>query len=230
MAPAGRAARAAVHHEHGAGMKPDKTPDHKQFISPQFRRRARRDGVPPEEMSGGMPEPGEDIPAIPAMRDDFGGAAANDDLPRWKLSDLYTGLESEDLAAEMAALDAAATTFRETYEGTVAYLSGPELGEAVAFYEKIENVRGKVACYAALMESDSLANFAKTEPVNKWLESSGEEIAFFEGEILEMPEKDIVTKLGAPKLARYAPWIARVRADSVEGVDADVSSLAQDFQ
>jgi oligoendopeptidase F len=39
-----------------------------------------------------------------------------------------------------------------------------------------------------------------------------------------------VTKLGAPELSHYAPWVAHLRAGSVEGIDEDVSSLAGDFQ
>ncbi|MBI1214485.1 MAG: hypothetical protein GC185_01540 [Alphaproteobacteria bacterium] len=225
-----------------------RTPDHKLFLKPEFRqqepeRHPANDGAA-NEGPGETPE--KDLPAIPAgapsgkkdkpagakpdVQEEFSRAAGNDNLPRWKLADLYPGIDSKELAGDMAQVDKAAAAFRETYEGTIGYLSGPELGEAVALYEAIENLRGKISCYLELLKADSLANFPKVEPVAKWLESSADAVGFFEGEILEMKEKDLLTKLGAPALAHYAPWIAHLRAGSVEGIDGDVSALAQDFQ
>ena len=44
-----------------------------------------------------------------------------------------------------------------------------------------------------------------------------------------MKERDLMTKLSAPELAPYGPWLARVRVNS-SSLDGDVESLAADFQ
>jgi len=151
-------------------------------------------------------------------------------LPRWNLGDLYPGLDSAALQADQQAADARAANFAETYEKTIAYLSGPELGDAIAEYEEIEKIRGKISAYTGLLEADSLGNFSKTDAVKKWQSEIGGKIAFFEAEIAEMKERDLMTKLGAaPALAAYAPWIAGLRAGRSYMVDPDVENLSAEY-
>lgn len=223
-----------------------RSPDHRQFLLSQYAHNPRRRAAAPQAAQDDA-----DIPAIPAAKSDGGktapetpslrlafddaandnkGGAGNKNLPRWKLEDLYPSLESKKLQDDMAEADAAAQAFRETFEGTVEYLSGEELGDAIAAYETIENIRNKVMCYAGLLEADSLTNFSKTEGVRKWLEKSGATLEFFESEILNMKEKDLVTKMGAPALAHYAPWIAGLRAGGIDALDEEISAVSQDFQ
>lgn len=156
--------------------------------------------------------------------------AVNDNLPRWNLSDLYPGLVSPEIEADKQQIDARAAKFKEDYEGYVGYLSGTELGEAIAEYEAIENMRQKITCYVTLMEADDLNNFTKTESLKKWDATAGGQIGFFEAEIAAMAERDLMTKLGAPELARYAPWVARIRASNSDLLDEDVESMSGEFQ
>ncbi|MDE1152935.1 MAG: M3 family metallopeptidase [Micavibrio sp.] len=158
------------------------------------------------------------------------GGGANDNLPRWNLGLLYPGLDSAELQADKQAADARADSFAETYEKTIAYLSGPELGDAIAEYEAIENIRGKISSYVGLLEVDNLGNFTKTDGLKKWQSEIGGKIGFFEAEIAEMKERDLMTKLGAaPALAAYAPWIAGLRAGRSYMVDGDVDSLSAEY-
>lgn len=156
--------------------------------------------------------------------------AVNDNLPRWNLGDLYPGLASAEIEADKQEVERRAEKFRKEYEDGVAYLSGEDLGEAIAEYEAIENIRQKITCYVSLMEADDLNNFSKTEGLKKWNDAQGETLGFFESELGAMKERDLMTKLGAPALAHYAPWIARIRASNSDLVDGGVESMSGEFR
>ena len=155
--------------------------------------------------------------------------AGNDNLPRWDLTQLYPALNSKELEADKDALETRAKKFYDEYNTTIAYLTGPQLGEAIAEYEALENMRTKISCYVGLLEADNLGNFSKTESIKKWMGEVGENTGFFEEELLEMKERDLMTKLGAPDLAVYAPWIARVRGGRSEMIDGEVSALSAEY-
>jgi oligoendopeptidase F len=169
------------------------------------------------------------IPAAAPANDDKPAKPKKTGLPRWDLGHMYPGLDSAELQAEKEELEARATQFKKDYEDSVAYLTGPDLGAAVAEYEEIQKVLGKINCYVILMESDSLGNFAKTAALKKWQEETAGIAGFFENELCNMKERDLMTKLSAPELAPYGPWIARVRTGT-SSIDGDVDSLSNDFQ
>ncbi len=166
-----------------------------------------------------------DIKATPAAATPPG----NDNLPRWNLADLYPTLNSPELATDQSAVEERAQKFQKDYETTIAYLSGPELAEAITEYEAIQNVCQKITCYVQLMEADNLNNFSKTESLKKWQDEVAEYTGFFEGEIGEMKERDLMTKLATPELAHYAPWIARMRAGHGDLIDGEVSAMSSEF-
>ena len=154
------------------------------------------------------------------------------ELPRWNLAELYSGIQAPELRTDMENIERMVQDFKKRLENGIDYLSGADLGRAIAEYEKIEILRGKIACYVALIESDDIGNCAKTAALKKWDTDVWNNISFFSGEICEMKEPDLITKLIAPELARYAPWIARQRQMSrieiPEGID-DLSSRYQDI-
>lgn len=179
------------------------------------------------------PPVAEEKKAVPAA------APANDDvkpakpkktgLPKWDLTHMYPGLDSAELEAAKEDIAARAEQFRKDYEDTVPYLTGPELGEAVAAYEALQIDLNTINCYTILMESESMGNFAKTAALKKWNEETAGIIGFFEDGLCSMKERDLMTKLSAPELAPYGPWIARVRTGT-SNLDGDVESMAADFQ
>src|SRR5437763_7102711 len=65
-------------------------------------------------------------------------------LPEWDLADLYPGRDSPELARDLATLAADATAFRERHQGKLAELPVVELGKAVAEYERLQEVSGRL--------------------------------------------------------------------------------------
>jgi oligoendopeptidase F len=136
-------------------------------------------------------------------------------LPRWKLSDLYSGPKSDVLTRDIKRADGRAGRFEKSYKGRLARLSGKRLGAAVAEYESIDEALGKVMSYAQLLyaadvASPSIAQFYQTmaERVN----GISTRLLFFTLELNRMPERTLSQKLRAPELARYRPWLRDVRA------------------
>lgn len=150
-------------------------------------------------------------------------------MPRWNLNDLYPGLESAELAADKIALEKLMDDFAETFEGTLKWLSGAALGEAIALYEEIERHMHRISCYMVLLEADHVDNFAKTGDLKNWYQTAGSKTGFFEAEIAGLKESDLMSKMTAPELARYAPWIAVVRESNKNPLPEGVSSLSADF-
>lgn len=150
-------------------------------------------------------------------------------MPRWKLDDLYPGLDSAELAADKIALEKMMDDFAETFEGTLKWLSGADLGAAIRIYEEIERRMHRVSCYIALLESDHVDNFAKTGDLKNWYQTAGSKTGFFEVELSELKESDLMSKMTAPELARYAPWIAVVRENNKNPLPDGVYSLSADF-
>lgn len=173
------------------------------------------------------------------MRDDFNRARkpSNDNkspldefiIPKWDLTALYSAPDAPELKADLAKIDAICAEFADTYEGTLQWLSGQDLGEAIGIYEQIETARHKISCYVMLMESDNVANFSRLGDLNKWFQENGGKIGFFEAELAALKESQLMPKMSAPALAAYAPWVAAIRARNSNDVPDGVSSLAVDF-
>src|SRR5271165_637308 len=85
---------------------------------------------------------------------------ATEDLPAWDLSALYPAPDSPAVEAAFAAADSAARAFAEAYAGKLAAMDGAALAAAIADYERIEEMMGRLMSYAQLLFSGD-----STDPV-----------------------------------------------------------------
>lgn len=145
-----------------------------------------------------------------------------DELPKWNLDWLYPGLDSEELAADIEEITAEVSAFKKEYEGTVFYMKGKDLGEAIAAYEELCERIGRISCYLELLESEHIDNYKTTRAVREWVNTAGDAVAFFEGEINTLKETDLLAKMSAPELSKYAPWLAGVRGDRKHTLDDEL--------
>src|SRR5579864_6729716 len=79
-------------------------------------------------------------------------------LPEWDLADLYPGQDSPELTRDLARLATQAAEFRARHQGRLGDLSGAELGAAVAGYERLQEVAGRIMSYAELMRAGNIAD------------------------------------------------------------------------
>jgi oligoendopeptidase F len=135
-------------------------------------------------------------------------------LPEWNLADLYPGTESQALAGDLDAAARDAKSFKASYAGKVATLSGAELGAAIVTYEKIDETIGRVMSYAQLVyagDMSSSENGKFSQSMRERATEIGSDLLFFGLEINRIEDADLEDKLKAPELARYQPWLRDVR-------------------
>lgn len=143
-----------------------------------------------------------------------------DNLPVWDLSDLYPDAKPGDpdsarFRADLDEAAAAASTFREQYQGKLDGLSGKALGKAIAEFEAIDETLTRVMSYAQLVYARDMAN----PEIGRFYQGAQERatdisaaLIFFTLELNKIPDAGLDEKLKAGELARYAPWLRDVRA------------------
>src|SRR5690349_17222765 len=144
-------------------------------------------------------------------------AAASDlgKLPQWNLGDLYQSTSAPALVSDIAKAAADSKAFRAAWEGKLAAASGEELGKAVAEYDALQDLVGRIGSYAQLvyagnMTDPAIAQFYQT--VQEKLTDIGAETIFFALEINRLDDAALAQKMKAPALAHYRPWLYTVRA------------------
>ena len=136
-------------------------------------------------------------------------------LPEWDLADLYPGRDSPELRRDLETLASDATSFRARYEGKLAALSGGELGAAVAEYERLQEIAGRIMSYADLTRAGNVADPAIAQffqTMHERINAVATELLFFALELNRLDDAELDTKLADPALAHYRPWLRDVRA------------------
>jgi oligoendopeptidase F len=136
-------------------------------------------------------------------------------LPEWDLSDLYPGRDSPQLARDLATLAAETEAFRTQFEGRLALLSGAELGAAVAQYERLQELAGRITSYASLVYAGNVSDpeigrFFQT--MQERINAVSTALLFFTLELNRLDDEALAAKAAAPALARYRPWLRDIRA------------------
>jgi oligoendopeptidase F len=144
-----------------------------------------------------------------------GTAADLGTLPLWDLRDLYQSRTDPALEADLKRAAADSKAFRERWEGKLQASDGGRLAEAVAGYEQLQDVLGRVGSYAQLvyagnMSDPSIAQFYQT--MQERITDIGADTLFFTLELNRLEPADLEAKLKSPRLAHYRPWIDVVRA------------------
>jgi oligoendopeptidase F len=149
-------------------------------------------------------------------------------LPEWDLADLYPGRDSPELARDLARLAADADDFRNRHAGKLAAASGAELGAAVAEYERLQELVGRISSFASLVRAGDLADpeigrFAQT--IEERLNAISTTLLFFTLELNKLDDDAIEAKTGDPALARYWPWLRDVRVFRPHQLADDLEKL-----
>ncbi len=131
-------------------------------------------------------------------------------LPAWDLSDLYPGLGSPRIAADLDAAQQAAEAFAASHAGRLASHTGAELAQALAEYQRIEEALGRVMSFAQL----SFAGDATDAGIGQFMQSCSERVTqitslliFFNLELNRLDDAAIAD----PALAGWAPYLRDLR-------------------
>ena len=145
-----------------------------------------------------------------------GGPAPLGALPEWRLDDLYAGPDDPKLRADLDETAAAAKAFAARHEGKLAELGGDAFAAAIAEYERLQTVLGRVMSFAGLRYQQDTSDPARAKMLGD-LQNEVTEITtplvFFTLELNRIPDAALdAACVESPALARYRPWLDRVRA------------------
>jgi len=141
--------------------------------------------------------------------------AASAALPRWDLSDLYSGPESDALDNDLATAEAQVKSLHGKFAGKVTSLDGPALGALIAGYEDVQEILGRLMSYAYLyyctdMENAETGKFYQT--MQERVTKISSDILFVSLEINRIDDTELDKLLRSPDCRHYAPWIRDTRA------------------
>ncbi|CAN5261323.1 M3 family oligoendopeptidase [soil metagenome] len=136
------------------------------------------------------------------------------DLPTWNLADLYSSPAGSDLESDLKRAARDAEAFAKDYEGKIAGLDGKTLGAAVARFEALSDVMGRIGSYAQLYYAQDQADPQRgqfSQNVSEKLTDIGSKLLFFGLELKKIEDADLALKLEDPALAKYGPWLRDMR-------------------
>jgi oligoendopeptidase F len=146
---------------------------------------------------------------------DAGSPGDGGPLPSWDLSDLYASPEDPALAADLDRAEADGKAFAARHAGKLATLSGEALAEAIASYERIEEVLGRAMSYGQLVfagNAQDPANGRFYQTLQERVTAISSHLLFFTLELNRLEDAELDRKLAAsPALARWRPWLRDLR-------------------
>ncbi len=137
------------------------------------------------------------------------------EMPEWRLEDLYPGMDSPELAADLEQTTAEIAALAKEYEGALAGLSGPEMTTAVARYEGIERTLGRIMSYAGLLYHQNSVDAERAKfmgDMQARLTDATQPLVFFALELNRIDDETLEAKFAESEpLNRYRPWFDKLR-------------------
>jgi oligoendopeptidase F len=166
--------------------------------------------------------------AVPVADEDALGG-----LPEWNLADLYAGPADPALARDMARALADSVAFEEAWKGRLAGEAGlgPEggLGGAVAAYEALDELMGRIGSYASLLYAGDTSDPVRAKlfgDVQEKMTDASAHLIFFTLELNHVDDALIEAAFAAdPAFARYRPWVLDLRKEKPHQLEDRVEQL-----
>ena len=147
----------------------------------------------------------------PATSDDALGP-----LPEWDLTDLYPAQDAPEIARDIDWLGTECAAFASEYEGRLAGLDAAGMLRAVARYEAIQSVSGRIMSYAGLRYYQNTSDAARGKffgDMQGRITDLSTPLVFFTLELNRLDDGHLDGLLDAnADLARYRPVFDRLRA------------------
>jgi oligoendopeptidase F len=160
-------------------------------------------------------------------------AAALGALPEWNLADLYPSFDAPEVSADLARAETECLAFEETYKGKLAEITAaPEAGErlyaAVARFEAIEELLGRLISFAGLLYAGNTADPLRAKfygDVRERVTAASVHLLFFTLELNRIDDALIERALKEPKFGIYRPWVEEVRKERPYQLEDRVEQL-----
>ncbi|MFN7024997.1 MAG: M3 family oligoendopeptidase [Pseudorhizobium sp.] len=181
-----------------------------------------------------MRRPEISTPAVQAPADQaLATNPALGQLPVWKLSDLYTSRDSAELKADLEKAATLSKAFEERWKGRLFEASGQTgsdgLGQALADFEALEDLLGRIGSFAGLTYFSDTSNPANGKfygDVQSKLTDLSAHLLFFALELNRIDDAAMDAALERdPQAAHYRPWIVDLRKDKPFQLDDRLEQL-----
>lgn len=163
-----------------------------------------------------------EMPAAPTETMDFGS------LPVWSLADLYSGPEGEDFKRAFDDVSQQIEAFEGAYAGKVANLNSAAFGQAIASFEAISDLLGRIGSFAQLYHSQNVGDSDRgrfyQDTVDRMTTLSSKTL-FFTLAINRLDDDELESKLTDPSAARYRPWLRDLRVYKDHELSDDLERL-----
>ena len=148
------------------------------------------------------------------------------DLPEWNLDDLYAGIGAPELARDLDTALQQATAFEQRWKGTLLAEAGKGatggLGEALAAYESLGELMGRIDSFASLVYAGDTSDPTKAKfygDIQEKMTDASAHLLFFALELNLVDNALIQAALDAdPAFGHYRPWVLDLTG-GVSGID-----------
>ncbi len=157
-------------------------------------------------------------------------------LPKWRLQDLYDGMDSSHFAVDLKRAEREAKVFAEAYRGKLDELADrPDAGEtlaaAVKAYEALQDLTGRIMAYASLLYASDTSNPAIAKfygDAQERVTALAGDVLFFELELNRVDDAKLNAAMAAPALGHYRPWLEDIRKEKPHQLADDLERLFLD--
>ena len=170
---------------------------------------------------------------IPSSASGAAQAASDAPLPEWNLTHLYPAMDSPRFLKDFADCDAECKAFASAYRGKLDGLAaGPDgsktLAAAVARYEKLDDLMGRLMSYAGLVYSGDTTDAARSKfygDTQERITTASSDLLFFQLELNRIDDAALNKAMAQGPLAHYRPWLEDIRKEKPFQLDDKLEQL-----
>ncbi|KAB2850202.1 MAG: M3 family oligoendopeptidase [Hyphomicrobiaceae bacterium] len=170
-----------------------------------------------------------------AQRSSRAGAARRStaslgEMPEWNLADLYPSPRSKLLGRDIAKAAKDSAAFKARYQGKLENLlkEGKALAGAIAEYEALDDLLGRIGSYAGLLYAANTADPENAKfygDMQEKLTTITSDLLFFTLELNRLEDQPLEKAMRVPELAYYKPWIVDTRKEKPYQLDEKLEQL-----
>lgn len=160
-------------------------------------------------------------------------AASPAELPEWKLEDLYPSMDSALYKADVERALTLCQAFAGRWRGKLGAIAAGEdasgqLAKAIAEYEEIEELLGRIMSYAGLIHAGDTTDPARAKfmgDAQDRVTAASTELLFFTLELNRIDDALLDKAMSEGPLAHYQPWLQDVRHEKPYQLDDRLEQL-----
>ena len=152
-------------------------------------------------------------------------------LPEWDLGDLYRGIKSTELQADLEKARTDAANFADKYKSKLADCleDGLKLSEAIISYEKLDDALGKIISFAMLVYTGNTVDPERARffgDMQAAITEISSDLLFFTLEMNRLDDQALEKAIVSCKaLEHYRPWIEDLRVEKPYQLDDQLEKL-----